>query len=88
MCIIVIYYSRFEASELFLDLLKNLIFALNLNKQAQKNIVWELIEFLVKNRKKIMTKFELLFMTYYYYDFGRNWMVSTFKMVHKFILRI
>jgi len=39
MCIIVIYYSRFEASELFLDLLKNLIFALNLNKQAQKNIV-------------------------------------------------
>jgi len=51
MCIIVIYNYRFEASELFLDLLKNLIFALNLNKQAQKNIVWELIKFLVKNHK-------------------------------------
>jgi len=53
MCIIVIYYYRFEASELFLDLLKNLIFALNLNKQTQTNIVWELIKFLVKNRKNI-----------------------------------
>jgi len=53
MCIIVIYYYRFEASELFLDLLKNLIFALNLNKQTQTNIVWKLMKFLVENRKKL-----------------------------------
>jgi len=53
MCIIVIYYYRFEASELFLDLLKSLIFALNLNKQIKVIIVWKLIKFLVKNRKNI-----------------------------------